>query len=169
MTLWLVGMMGSGKTSAGRVAAERLGIEFADTDEAVARRLGCSIAQLWGELGEAAFRDMEKVAVRELASREGIVATGGGVVLDAENRHTMVATGPVVWLEAPPSVLAGRLEGSDGRPLLVVLDRERESVLAQHLQERAKLYAEVATHRIQTDTMTVEEVAARIEEVWNGS
>ncbi len=169
MTLWLVGMMGSGKTSAGRLAASNLRVEFSDTDEVVARRMGCSVAQLWGDLGEAVFRDLEKVAVRALAGREGIVATGGGVVLDAENRETMVSTGPVLWLEASPAVLARRLKGSEGRPLLVVPDGERESVLARHLEERASLYAEVATHRIATDDMTVEEVALRIGELWDVS
>jgi len=169
MILWLVGMMGSGKTSAGRLAARHLGVEFSDTDEEVARRKGCSIAQLWAELGEAAFRDLEKVAVQELATREGVVATGGGVVLDTTNRRTMVATGPVVWLEATPSVLSARLRDCEDRPLLAVPDGERESVIARRLEERARLYAEVATHRIPTDGMTVEGVAARIEEIWNGS
>lgn len=169
MILWLVGMMGSGKTSAGRLAARHLGVEFSDTDEEVARRKGCSIPQLWAELGEAAFRELEKVAVQELATRGGVVATGGGAVLDATNRHTMVTTGPVVWLEATPSVLSARLRHCEDRPLLAVPDRERESVIAQRLEERKKLYAEVATHRISTDHMTVTEVAARIEEIWNGS
>jgi shikimate kinase len=167
MTLWLVGMMGSGKSSAGRLAASNLGVHFSDTDEVVARRMGCSVAQLWGELGEAAFRDMEKVALGGLAGSGGVVATGGGVVLDEENRRTLVHTGKVVWLEAPPAILAKRLEGAEGRPLLLVPDGDRESVLARHLTERAELYAEVASYRIATDQLTVEQVAERLEEIWN--
>ena len=167
MTLWLVGLMGSGKTSAGRLAASNLGLPFSDTDEVVARRMGCSVAQLWGDLGEAAFRDMEKVALEDLAHSDGVVATGGGVVLDEENRRTLVSSGKVVWLEASPAVLAKRLEGAEGRPLLLVPDGDRYSVLVRQLAERAELYAEVASHRITTDELTVEQVADRIEEIWN--
>lgn len=167
MTLWLVGLMGSGKTSAGRLAASNLRLPFSDTDEVVARRMGCSVAQLWGDLGEAAFRDMEKAALEGLAHSDGVVATGGGVVLDEENRRTLVNSGKVVWLEASPAVLAKRLEGAEGRPLLLVPDSDRHSVLVRQLAERAELYAEVASHRIATDELTVEQVADRIEEIWN--
>jgi shikimate kinase len=159
--------MGSGKSSSGRLAASNLGVSFSDTDEVVARRMGCSVAQLWGDLGEAAFRDMEKVALGGLADSDGVVATGGGVVLDEENRRTLVNSGKVVWLEASPAVLAVRLEGAEGRPLLLLPDSDRESVLARQLTERADLYAEVASHRIATDKLTVAQVADRIEEIWN--
>jgi shikimate kinase len=110
---------------------------------------------------------MEKIALEGLAESGGVVATGGGVVLDAKNRSTLSATGRVVWLEASPRVLAERLEGAEGRPLLMIPDAGRESVLATHLRERSALYEEVASHRISTEPITVAEVAQRIEEIWN--
>lgn len=165
MTLWLVGMMGSGKSSSGALAASNLGVEFYDTDRVVAERMGCSIAQMWGQLGEAAFRDLEKVATAGLAGREGIVATGGGVVLDRRNREVISGSGRVIWLRADPDVLAGRIGPSPQRPLIT--DSGTEAVLEAQLAARAPLYAEVASVEIQTGGLEVSEVAGLIEDVWN--
>lgn len=164
MTLWLVGMMGSGKSSAGRLAAEKLEVSFFDTDEVVAERMGCSVAQMWGELGEAAFRDLEKVAVASVAGKEAVVATGGGAVLDRDSRDLMSDSGPVIWLRASPSVLAARVDSVSGRPLLA--DTDTEDALSRHLVERDELYERLATHRIDTDALAIDAVAGLIEEVW---
>ena len=166
MTMWLVGMMGSGKTSAGRLAASSLGVEFSDTDVVVAERMGCSVAQLWGEVGEASFRDLEKVATAYLANRSGIVATGGGVVLDADNRRILSESGRVVWLKASPSVLSDRIESNTDRPLLP--GSGQVEALEALLEERSAFYAEVSDHLIDTDDNDLVEVAHEIEAVWNG-
>ena len=168
MTLWLIGMMGSGKTTAGEAASQRLGVAFFDTDREVARKLGCSVAQLWGTLGESVFRDLEKVAVRRLAEEEAIVATGGGCVLDAENRQTMTGSGRVVWLEAAPSDLATRLADSSDRPILASSAEPVESVITGLLVERGPFYEETSTHRIDTTGLEPDEVASRIRAIWNG-
>lgn len=168
MTLWLIGMMGSGKTTAGRRAAALLEVEFADTDEVVAQRMGCSVAQLWGSLGEGAFRDLEKVATAELAGREAIVATGGGVVLDDSNRQLMSASGEVVWLRGSPGVLANRIGPDDRRPLLSTADVSRRETLERILTQRAPLYESVSSHWIDTDSLTIEEVALRLVDIWHG-
>ena len=86
-TLWLVGVMGAGKTTAGRMAASVLGVPFWDTDEMVESDAGASIAEIWAKDGEDAFRDLESSVVARLSGEEGIVATGGGAVLDPANRE----------------------------------------------------------------------------------
>ena len=164
--MWLIGMMGSGKTSGGRAAAETLGVEFADTDEFVTQRMGCSVAQLWGSLGEAAFRDLEKVAVSTLSDVAGIVATGGGVVLDEANRHVLAGSEKVIWLEATPKTLSLRIESANARPLLMEADQPFETELGDLLTQRSSLYEEVATHRIPTDDVDAGVVVNLIEQVW---
>ena len=162
--MWLVGMMGSGKTSAGRMAAKRLGIPFADTDEEVERTAGEPMAQIWRSLGEQAFRRLESESVAGLEGFEGIVATGGGAVLDASNREVM-ASGTVVWLRASPQALTPRA-ASLGRPLLDGGDPLE--TLSRLLRSREALYREVADREIDTEELEIDEVAERIEALWNG-
>ena len=163
--MWVVGMMGSGKTTAGRIAAHDLGVAFLDTDDVIAERMGCSIAQFWGERGEAAFREVEKVATASLAGRAGVKATGGGVVLDEENRHILNESLKVVWLVAEPETLAARIESQEARPL-VASEKLDVEVLTEMLGQRSHLYAEVATHQIDTETLDPASVALALEEIW---
>lgn len=166
MKIWLIGMMGSGKTSTGLLAASRLGVEFLDTDELAEARAGEAIEDLWAARGEAVFRELERSVIADLAEREGIVATGGGVVLDEQNRETMRRSGVVVWLEASPGVLSDRVGVSSGRPLLDSGGGGAEKVLTRTLSERVSLYAETAHHRIVTDDLDVAAVSDRIEDIW---
>lgn len=160
-----MGMMGSGKTSAGQIAARALGVEFFDTDDVVAERMGCSIAQFWGERGEAAFREVEKVATANLATRTAVKATGGGVVLDEDNRRILSESAKVVWLVAQPETLADRLESQQDRPLLAS-DQPRLDLLVEMLAQRSTLYAEVATHQIDTEGLEIPAVSSVLEEIW---
>lgn len=166
MKIWLVGMMASGKTTAGRLAAASLDVAFFDTDELVADEAGTSIAELWAERGEEAFREAERAMVARLEPKQGIVATGGGVVLDEANRMVLTRSGTVAWLDASPMVLASRAGGSAERPLLAGSDNEAESVLSETLAERASLYSEVADHRLETDGVDPETIAGWIEALW---
>ena len=165
MTLWLVGMMGSGKTSAGRLAADRLGVPFLDIDDQLAVASGTSMPELWGELGEQGFRRLERAEIEKLAGTEAIVSTGGGAVLDRANRQQMKDTGTVVWLKAEPAVLAGRLGTGNGRPLLDD-HPDREARLTGLLDERSRAYGDAADYEIDTSTLSVEEVSKRIEGLW---
>lgn len=165
MKIWLVGMMGSGKSSAGSLAASRLGVEFVDTDEVVANRAGTSIADFWEERGETGFRELEKMVVTELAGKRGIIATGGGVVLDGANRETMRNSGVVIWLDASPPVLFERVGSGFGRPILGA-GEEPLTVLRRVLRERQRLYAETADQKIVTDGLDVSATASRIEDIW---
>ena len=165
MTLWLVGMMGSGKTSAGEQAAESLGVPFFDTDAEIARRMGCSVAQLWGDLGESAFRDMESAAIQRLAGTEAIVGTGGGAVLDEANRGKMRESGKVVWLKAAASTLAERVGSGPERPLLAE-DSDVAGNLTTILDERTSAYGDSADLQIDTEGRSLEEVAEEIAALW---
>jgi shikimate kinase len=161
--MWLVGMMGSGKTSAGRMAASRLRVGFADTDEELERASGRSVLDIWGELGEPGFRRLEVDSIARLDGFRGIVATGGGAVLEAATRRVF-ATGTVVWLRASPEVLALRA-GNVDRPML--RGGDPVETLDGLLRSREELYRAVSDNVIDTEGLAVEEVAARIEALWN--
>jgi shikimate kinase len=163
--MWLVGMMGSGKTRAGRIAAASLGVAFADTDEQVELLAGQPLDRIWMTLGEQGFREVEREAIVRLADFEGIVATGGGVVVDPGNRGVM-APGTVVWLKASPEELADRVVGEAGRRPLLRGDPVR--TLRDLLESRETLYQKIAQHEIDTEGLGLEEVAERIEALWSG-
>ena len=141
-------MMGSGKTTVGRLVAVRLGWTFVDSDEQVCQRTGRTVREIFETDGEAAFRKEESAALRSAAHGNpdgpAVVAVAGGAVLDPANRAVLRQTGAVVWLEAPATVLAGRVHaGSDHRPLLGDT-ADPEHRLAELAAQRAPLYAELA-------------------------
>ncbi len=163
--VWLIGMMGSGKTVAGRAAAELAGAPFVDTDARIEERIGRSIADYWAQHGEAEFRDLERAEIAAVAAGPGaVVAAGGGAVLDAGNVATMRASGTVVWLQAPPELLADRVGTADERPLLAGDPLARLRAL---LGERCAAYAAAAHVTLETGGQSIDEVASRVVELWN--
>lgn len=168
MPLWLIGMMGSGKTTIGRLLAAKIGSEFLDTDQMVESAAGRAVAAIFAEEGERGFRAHEARAVAAAASQPGaVVATGGGAVLLEENVRTMKASGPVVWLDADPGILARRLAGTAGRPLLG--EDEREETLRRILDDRRGAYQAAADHVVATDRTELDPIVDLIEELWNAS
>lgn len=166
--LWLVGMMGSGKSTTARLIADRWEVAALDTDDEVAARTGCSITEFWGERGEQAFRDMETAAVRRLSAEPpAVIAAGGGAVLNPANVSAMTSTGAVIWLTASPRVLSERVQGGSGRPLLGTEDSEGR--LSEILGERRGIYESAADVIVDTSELDVAGVADRIEEWWNAS
>ena len=165
MTMWLTGMMGSGKTTSGKLAAASLQVEFHDTDAEVSRQGGSTIEELWHAIGEDAFRDLERSVVSRLAGTVAIVATGGGVVADETNREIMASTGPVVWLQAPPEILLARVGHDGGRPLLSEA-ADPLVVLRDLAAARSGWYQQLADHVIETSGRNAEEIAAEIEALW---
>jgi shikimate kinase len=158
--LWLVGMMGSGKTTVGRVVAARADRPFRDVDLIVAERLGTSIPELWQRDGEDTFRALESAIIEELAAADNaIISTGGGAILREGNRNAMRRTGTVVWLQAPAPVLARRVGGSLDRP---VLGGGGEDRLRELLDERIDAYAAASHHTVSTDGRTPGEVATEV-------
>src|SRR5437764_4720217 len=118
-SLYLVGMMGAGKTTVGRILARRLKLRFFDSDHEIERRCGVKVPVIFEIEGEAGFRGRETQAITELTALEGVVlATGGGAVLPEENRRCLARHGTVVYLRARPEDLYERVRHDRNRPLL---------------------------------------------------
>lgn len=152
--LWLIGMMGSGKSTVGRRIAATTARDFVDVDSMVEERAGRSIAGVFEEQGEAALREIEAAEIRRLSGESTpdatgrVIATGGGAVLDPDSVEAMRRSGVVAWLDAPAGVLAERIRG-DARPLLAGGDVA--SRLAEILADRRSLYQQAAHYRIDVD------------------
>lgn len=156
----LVGAMGAGKTTVGRLLAERWGVGFRDTDLDVEASAGRSVADIFVDDGEAAFRAMEHAAVvAALGEHDGVLALGGGAVMDAETRRRL-AGHPVVFLRVGLADAAGRVGLGVSRPLLLGNVRGR---MKQILDERNPIYDALARLRVDTDSRTPDEVADEIE------
>ena len=140
-SLYLVGMMGSGKTSTGRPLAEQLGYGFVDADAVIEQAAGCSIPEIFERDGEAGFRALESQVLNAISQRHSlVVATGGGVVTQQEN-WGLLHSGIVVWLDVVPEQLMQRLRAdSTVRPLLQTVDPD--AALNALLNQRRPLYAE---------------------------
>lgn len=156
--LILVGMMGAGKTTTGRMLAGRLGWPYLDSDDEVMTATGRSVPELFAERGETAFRAEEERVLAEALSSRGpvVVSAAGGVVLSPANRALMAGSGTVVWLRADPGVLAGRVGDGAGRPLL---DDDPASALVDLDRVRRPLYQEVADVVVDVDRLDPGEVA----------
>jgi shikimate kinase len=155
----LVGAMGAGKTTVGRLVAEALGVEFLDTDEMIERTAGKTVSEIFVDDGEPHFRALERAAVAEaLAAHEGVLALGGGAVVDPATRD-LLAGHPVVFLRVGLSDAAQRVGLGVSRPLLLGNVRGR---IKQLLDERAPVYESVARHVVETDGLSAAEVADRV-------
>jgi shikimate kinase len=156
--VYLVGMMGAGKTTVGRTLARRLKLHFVDSDQEIEARCGVKIPVIFEIEGEAGFRAREAQAVAELTQLHGIVlATGGGVVLNEENRRLLAAHGTVIYLRATPEHLYERVRQDRNRPLLATGDPL--SRLRELYRERDPLYREVADLVIDTGRQSVQVLA----------
>lgn len=161
--IWLVGMMGSGKTTVAPLVGAVLGWRVVDTDSAIAAESNRSVSELvHSDL--AAFRAAERTAVLRFATsgENLVVACGGGAVLDTESVAAMRATGMVVYLDAPLGTLAGRVGSGAGRPLL---DGEVAESLAAILAERVDRY-HAAAHGVVPAGGTPEQVAESVVQAW---
>ena len=170
--IFLVGLMGAGKTTVGRLLARRLKLRFYDSDREIERRCGVKIPLIFEIEGEAGFRAREQQVIAELTALRGIVlATGGGAVLDAASRRRLAAGGTVVYLNARPDDLYERVRHDRNRPLLATAD-PLERLRALHV-ERDGLYRAVADLVIDTGAQSVQalaaDLAARLEERWKAS
>ena len=166
--VWLIGMMGAGKSAVGEVLAARLGRQHFDTDGEIEKQTGCAIVQLWEKDGEATFRSLEAVVVtRLMASEAAVISVGGGAVLDPLNVAAMRQSGTVVWLSASVETLKQRITNGTTRPLLGA-GYEVEH-LAEILASRFSAYSLAADVMVATDNISPELVVDRIEESWSES
>ena len=155
----LTGFMGTGKTTVGQLLAQQLQRPFIDTDALIVERDGRSIATIFAEAGEAAFREWERTVALELAQQQGlIIATGGRLMLDEVNAVALAASGLVFCLTAVPQTILARVQDDSKRPLLNVPNPAAQ--IQRLLDERREGYGRFP--QIPTDGKTVEQITAEI-------
>jgi shikimate kinase len=161
--IFLVGLMGAGKTSVGRLLARRLGKTFYDCDHEVERATGVRIPVIFEIEGESGFRARESRMLSELCVQKDVVlATGGGAVLAPENRNVLAACGTVVYLRASPQELYQRTKHDRNRPLLQTADPLAK--LTELFAHRDPLYREIADVIVDTGNQSVSNLAHRLQQ-----
>ncbi len=160
VNVYLIGMMGAGKTSVGSLLAQQLGYRFFDTDVLIEQVARQSINEIFANSGEDAFRQIESQVLAEISAYTNLtIATGGGIVLRREN-WSYLHHGLIVWLDVPVELLISRLADDTARPLLQ--DPDPAAKLQRLLDQRQRLYAQ-ADLKITVDTdETPEQVAKRV-------
>lgn len=160
--IFLVGLMGAGKTTIGRLLAKRLKKTFIDTDHELEHRTGVKIPLIFELEGEAGFREREAALIHELTQRQDIIlATGGGAVLRQENREALAQNGTVVYLNAKVEDLWQRTQHDKNRPLLQTADPKAK--LAELYAQRDPLYREIADIVISSGHQNVQHAAREVE------
>ncbi|MEA5618395.1 shikimate kinase [Cronbergia sp. UHCC 0137] len=163
VNLYLIGMMGVGKTTVGGLLAKQLGYKFIDTDEVIVQAAGKSINELFSEEGEQGFRRLESdVLAQVCAYTKLIIATGGGIVLRQEN-WSYLHHGLIVWLDASVEILIKRLAEDHTRPLLQ--DSDLKDKVRSLLEQRQHLYFQADLRITITESETPEQIANRILEI----
>lgn len=160
VNLALVGFMGTGKTSVGRLVAEQLKFEFIDTDELIQAHTGRTIADIFARDGEPAFRALERKVVEEIAARtRTVISTGGGLPTNAENLAALKTHALVVCLWASPEKIWERVRNQSHRPLLH--DADPQSKIKELLAARSPFYRQ-ADVLVNTDLRSAREVATQV-------
>jgi shikimate kinase len=159
--IYLIGMMGSGKTSSGLILAKLLKVTFLDLDQEIVREASQSINEIFKTKGESHFRNMEsELLARASKLTDRVVATGGGIVLNPENNGRMKETGSVIYLKTSLNTLWERVGRNKNRPLLQTPDPKK--TLEELLLKRSSLYEATAGEIFLTDQKTPEAVALEI-------
>jgi len=160
--IFLIGPMGAGKSTIGRELADKLHLDFYDSDQEIERRTGADIAWVFDLEGEEGFRKREETVIEDLSAMQGIVlATGGGSVVSDQIRNRLSARGIVVYLETTIDKQVARTQRDRRRPLLQTSEEPR-SVLERLALERNPLYEEIADVIVPTDDQSAKIVANKI-------
>ncbi|UQD52723.1 shikimate kinase [Bacillus methanolicus] len=159
--IYLIGFMGSGKTTVGKSMSAKWNWPVFDTDEELEKKVKKSINQIFEENGEEFFRLLESEILKQMPVNRSIITTGGGIVLKEENRRWMKENGVVVFLYAEPEEIFKRIENDDSRPLLKT---NKKAAIKELFQARLPLYKEAADFTIDTTGKDITEIIKEIEE-----
>ncbi len=167
MNIYLVGFMGSGKTTVSKVLAKRLNWDLVDTDNYIVDKYGREIKDIFATEGEQAFRDMETAVLEELSVTENkVISCGGGIVLRKQNVDLMRLGGKIVLLNASPETIYDRVKHSTGRPILN--GNMNVEYIAELMSKRSEAYEYAADVVIDTDGKDIGEIAGEIIEKSKG-
>ncbi len=156
--IYLCGFMGCGKTTAGKLLAEKLGCGFFDMDNYITEKEKMEIPRIFAEKGEKYFREAETEAVRELAGQSGVIACGGGAMLKKENAEIASAAGTVIYIDGPFETCYSRISGDKNRPIVMNNTKEELEII---YSGRAPVYSRNASLTISGDG-SAEEIADKI-------
>ena len=160
--IFLIGLMGTGKTTVGRQLARKLKMDFYDSDRVIEERTGADIPLIFEKEGEAGFRKREAAVIDELTQKRNIIlATGGGAVLNPENRNHLTNRGTVFYLKSSLETLIERTSKDKNRPLLQA-EEPAEVILQRMLDQRGPLYEETADYIIETANNSIHSVIQAI-------
>ncbi len=163
MQVFLIGLMGAGKTTVGKLLATRLGCDWLDSDKVLEQRCGVSVSEIFEHEGETSFRDREQRLLDELTQKPNLVlSTGGGIVLRETNRITLRTRGTAVYLQADPHELWLRTRHDKARPILQSADPRQK--MMDLFAIRHPLYLATAHHTVVTGRPGVREVVERVYE-----
>ena len=159
--IYLIGLMGSGKTTLGKILSKKLDKNFYDSDHVIEEKLGVDVPMIFEYEGEAGFREREKDSLKELVSKKNIVlATGGGIILSKSNRDLLSENGIVIYLKSNQKDLIKRMKNDKTRPLLK--NGNIEEIIKKLCKEREPLYEEIADFEIMTKNKRIHEVVNEI-------
>ena len=161
MNIFIVGPMGSGKSTVGKILSDELFLNFFDTDEEIENRTGASIDWIFDLEGEEGFRKRESGVLEEMVQKNSVVlSTGGGIILSENNRELLSSRGTVFYLATPISVQLERTAKDKDRPLLK--NGDPGQILQELHEKRKNLYKSVSDHIIETEDKSSQEVASEI-------
>ena len=164
--IYLIGLMGSGKTTLGKILSKKLDKQFYDSDHVIEEKLGVDVPMIFEYEGEAGFREREKDILRELVNKQNIVlATGGGIILSKSNRDLLSDNGIVIYLKSNQKDLIKRMKNDKTRPLLK--DGNIDEIIKKLCKEREPLYEDIADFVIMTKNKRIHEVVNEIIEIIN--
>lgn len=160
VSVFLIGMMGVGKTTIGQLLAQRLNYDFLDTDQFIEQATGQSVSKIFAESGEEIFRQLETATLSQISSRlRKVVATGGGIVVTPDN-WSYLKHGVIIWLDLPVEQIQKRLSDDSTRPLLQQQDLGTR--LTQLLSDRRSRYAQADIHILIQPDETPEQIVDRV-------
>lgn len=160
----LIGFMGAGKTSIGKLLAKRSGKTFLDTDEMIVKQMNLSINEIFSVYGEEYFRDLETNLLKVLCNsvHDSVISVGGGTPIREENRTYLKKLGTVIYLSVTENTVIKRLKGDKTRPLLQGTKEEVREKVSKLLNERESKYVAGSHHIVKVDRMNKEEIIEKI-------